>query len=214
MDQVVFPHFLQVRDCSKDCWQEKYNPMCGTDGVTYGSECDLESARCMGLEVTLKHRGKCPGQSLSFHPYHCSFIGFGILDLVFSFRLYIERTRCWDQRAYAQKVSEDHKMGTFIPECMDDGRFQEVQCHRGTGYCWCVSETGKVIPGSALRYRRPSCARNSLFLLPLLTSIMVSSRYSNFIWRNVFPCFRHVHEVDQDSTQKEERYESSPILLF
>ncbi|CAG0896018.1 unnamed protein product [Darwinula stevensoni] len=106
-----------------------------------------------------------------------------ILDLVFPFRLCVERTRCWDQRAYAQKVSKDHKMGTFIPECMDDGRFQEVQCHRGTGYCWCVSETGKVIPGSALQYRRPSCARNSLFLSLLLTSLIVPSRHSNYMER-------------------------------
>ena len=30
----------------------------------------------------------------------------------------------------------------FIPRCREDGGYYEVQCHVGTGQCWCVDENG------------------------------------------------------------------------
>ncbi|XP_039287273.1 SPARC-related modular calcium-binding protein 1 [Nilaparvata lugens] len=41
--------------------------------------------------------------------------------------------------------------------CLPDGRFAPVQCHPGTGYCWCVTPNGKPIPNTTRRNRRPKC---------------------------------------------------------
>ncbi|KAL9875140.1 SPARC-related modular calcium-binding protein 2 isoform X2 [Glossina fuscipes] len=46
----------------------------------------------------------------------------------------------------------------YVPECTSDGRYQRVQCYRSTPYCWCVNEeTGKNIPGTSVKDRRPQC---------------------------------------------------------
>ncbi|XP_077063163.1 SPARC-related modular calcium-binding protein 1-like isoform X2 [Siphateles boraxobius] len=47
----------------------------------------------------------------------------------------------------------------FIPECSADGRYKSVQCHSGTGYCWCVREdSGRPIPGTSDRNQLPDCS--------------------------------------------------------
>lgn len=44
----------------------------------------------------------------------------------------------------------------FIPDCEPAGLYKAVQCHRPTGYCWCVLvDTGRPIPGTSTRYRLP-----------------------------------------------------------
>lgn len=46
----------------------------------------------------------------------------------------------------------------FLPACTGDGRYEQVQCYRSTGYCWCVNEdTGKPIPGTSMKDKRPQC---------------------------------------------------------
>ncbi|XP_067307983.1 SPARC-related modular calcium-binding protein 1-like isoform X2 [Pseudorasbora parva] len=47
----------------------------------------------------------------------------------------------------------------FIPECSADGRYRSVQCHSGTGYCWCVRvDSGRPIPGTSDRNQMPDCS--------------------------------------------------------
>ncbi|XP_054711685.1 U24-ctenitoxin-Pn1a-like [Uloborus diversus] len=37
-------------------------------------------------------------------------------------------------------------LGGYIPQCSDDGRYEKVQCHAGTGFCWCAdTNTGKNV---------------------------------------------------------------------
>ncbi|KAM9235195.1 thyroglobulin [Leptosomus discolor] len=43
----------------------------------------------------------------------------------------------------------------FVPTCTEDGRYEEVQCYAGE--CWCLDTSGKEVPGSRTRGKRPRC---------------------------------------------------------
>ena len=44
--------------CRGFCGAE-LDPVCGTDGVTYRSQCELENQRCLNSEVHLERQGPC-----------------------------------------------------------------------------------------------------------------------------------------------------------
>ncbi len=53
--------------------------------------------------------------------------------------------------------------GAFMPQCKENGDFEETQCHGSTGYCWCVDELGNKIEGTSIRFKKPECKRSKLF---------------------------------------------------
>ena len=64
---------------------------------------------------------------------------------------------CLEQRRKSQETSKETGIPVFVPVCKDDGSFVEVQCFYGTGYCWCVNQEGKPVPGTSIQYERPKC---------------------------------------------------------
>ncbi|XP_070578826.1 papilin-like isoform X2 [Ptychodera flava] len=59
-----------------------------------------------------------------------------------------------------QYLDESHGLtGRYIPKCKPDGSYEVMQCHKSSGYCWCVDENGIEIdntrkpPGTT----RPNC---------------------------------------------------------
>ncbi|GFQ64916.1 u5-Austrotoxin-Ht1a_1 [Trichonephila clavata] len=49
--------------CDMECNTESV-PVCGNDGRTYESRCEIERAKCQGHPVEFKHRGKCIGKGI------------------------------------------------------------------------------------------------------------------------------------------------------
>lgn len=45
--------------CQRAC-SGPYDPVCGSDGLTYSSMCELEATACaLGREIRVAHRGPC-----------------------------------------------------------------------------------------------------------------------------------------------------------
>ncbi|KAL1226880.1 putative SPARC-like protein-related modular calcium-binding protein [Trichinella spiralis] len=105
------------------------DPVCGTDGRTYNSKCEVKRVECLGSPVQVKHQGPCS-----------------------------EKGRCLLERAFQNNLAASKNVTTlFIPECEPDGSFSSVQCHKSTGYCWCVTTAGKPIPGTSTQFKKPMC---------------------------------------------------------
>jgi len=51
-------------------------------------------------------------------------------------------------RELAQKALDLHLIGSYVPQCQEDGAFAARQCHGSTGYCWCSSASGRKVPGT------------------------------------------------------------------
>ncbi|KAK3787470.1 hypothetical protein RRG08_025735 [Elysia crispata] len=124
---------LRASKCSVSCERARPRPVCGTNDVTYSSRCELKKAKkCDGLRVRVKHKGQCSQEPV--HP----------------------NAKCLVERQKSSKARrKDNQI--LVPSCKSDGTFNEIQCHARTGYCWCVTEDGKHIPGSSVKGRRPNC---------------------------------------------------------
>nr|AAF02722.1 equistatin precursor [Actinia equina]AAO12123.1 equistatin [synthetic construct] len=64
-------------------------------------------------------------------------------------------SECEEARIKAH--SNSLRVEMFVPECLEDGSYNPVQCWPSTGYCWCVDEGGVKVPGSDVRFKRPTC---------------------------------------------------------
>lgn len=45
--------------------------------------------------------------------------------------------------------------GAFVPQCRANGRYDAVQCYKGT--CWCVDEYGYELPNTRVKSDTPNC---------------------------------------------------------
>ncbi|KAF7668455.1 hypothetical protein LDENG_00011980 [Lucifuga dentata] len=61
------------------------------------------------------------------------------------------QTKCQSEAA-----SGSHKIGSFRPQCDEQGHYKPMQCWHATGFCWCVNKDGEPIPDTDVR-GRPQC---------------------------------------------------------
>jgi len=57
----------------------------------------------------------------------------------------------------AQRNSDPHLLGAFVPRCDVDGFYRPEQCHEG--HCWCVDRLGREFDHSRTRGRHADCGQ-------------------------------------------------------
>ncbi|NWW95569.1 THYG protein, partial [Rhynochetos jubatus] len=57
--------------------------------------------------------------------------------------------------ALGSKDCVEEPRDLFVPTCTKEGRYEEVQCYAGE--CWCLDTSGKEVPRSRVRGKRPRC---------------------------------------------------------
>ncbi|KAI5701317.1 hypothetical protein M8J75_008326 [Diaphorina citri] len=132
--QILFVHpktdcKTRLAKCDSNM-SARNKPVCGTDNQTYPSRCALLRVQCHQDEmIGVKHRGRCR-----------------------------EKQPCWSELQGLRKTKSPAGE-VFMPACLPDGRYESVQCHGSTGYCWCVTASGAPIPNTSVRHVKPNCPR-------------------------------------------------------
>ncbi|XP_029686237.1 SPARC-related modular calcium-binding protein 1 isoform X2 [Takifugu rubripes] len=146
--------------CGVICTRTQVKPVCGSDGRSYESACELQRARCRDKTLTVAPRGRCRGRNwakidqLPAAPAPTSASEVRdpeVKDAGGQSKCRADRSQALDQARRPQE-------STFVPECNEDGTFAQVQCHTLTGYCWCVTSDGKPVSGSSVHNRTPVCS--------------------------------------------------------
>ena len=65
-------------------------------------------------------------------------------------------TPCLKERRRALGLAGVPSVGRFVPECMPDGQYSQMQCFGNTDFCWCSDKNGYEIAGTH-RWGTPQC---------------------------------------------------------
>ncbi|KAL2099331.1 hypothetical protein ACEWY4_005811 [Coilia grayii] len=146
--------------CGTTCSRSNGKPVCGSDGRSYETGCDLQRAKCKDRTLTLAHRGRCKGTKKTIIPPPLLPVPTLAteekeLELKDS-----SQSKCRIERIQALEQAKRPQESIFIPECNEDGTFAQVQCHTLTSYCWCVTADGKPVSGSSVLNRTPVCSES------------------------------------------------------
>ena len=52
------------------------------------------------------------------------------------------------------------RLGAYIPQCNEDGSYNDVQCREMA--CWCVDKNGTKREGTEVRFKIPDCSNGML----------------------------------------------------
>lgn len=82
-----------------------------------------------------------------------------------------------------EKLSAKGAMDMFIPECLSDGRYRQIQCYTYAGIgktdCWCVDQqSGDEIKGTRVSGKRPVCPNGKVFITMLMYQLDFIARNS------------------------------------
>ncbi|XP_005996047.1 nidogen-2 [Latimeria chalumnae] len=118
----------------------RHIPQCDEDGNYRPLQCHSSTGSCWCVDANgqeLPGTLTTPGSV----PPSC-----GITDNIHL------KTACEEQRdrLQAQLSSQGVRpgFGQHIPECDEEGNYRPLQCHSGTGSCWCVDANGWELPGT------------------------------------------------------------------
>ena len=87
--------------------------------------------------------------------------------------------RCLEEREQALKTSNESGIPIFVPVCKENGQYVDIQCHQGTGYCWCVNLDGKPVPRSSTKYKKPNCRKTGKLSLNIKMERIMGGWHSN-----------------------------------
>ncbi|XP_010863637.1 SPARC-related modular calcium-binding protein 1 isoform X5 [Esox lucius] len=153
--------------CGLTCSRTQVKPVCGNDGRSYDTSCDLQRARCKDRTLSQVHRGRCRGKNwvrIDQPPVVPTPVSEGtdleLKGLSVGWSVDVGQSKCQTERSQALEQARRPQESIFIPECNEDGTFAQVQCHTLTGYCWCVATDGKPVSGSSVHNRTPVCSGN------------------------------------------------------
>ncbi|XP_066551070.1 SPARC-related modular calcium-binding protein 1 isoform X2 [Amia ocellicauda] len=144
--------------CSVTCPRSQGKPVCGSDGRSYDTSCDLQRARCKDRLLTMAHRGRCKEKNWVRIDQPAAVSPTASVDGKDRELGDAGVTKCRAERSQALEQAKRPQESIFVPECNDDGSFAQVQCHTLTGYCWCVTPDGKPVSGSSVQNRTPVCS--------------------------------------------------------
>uniref|UniRef100_A0A8C4Z1D6 SPARC related modular calcium binding 1 n=1 Tax=Gadus morhua TaxID=8049 RepID=A0A8C4Z1D6_GADMO len=137
--------------CGAACSRTQGRPVCGSDGRSYDTSCELQRARCKNRTLTLAHRGRCRGKSwVRIDQPPVPVLSGSAPDG--------GQSKCRMERSQALGQAHRPQESMFVPECNEDGSFAQVQCHTLTGYCWCATTDGKPVSGSSVQNKTPVCS--------------------------------------------------------
>lgn len=71
-------------------------------------------------------------------------------------------------------------LGSFKPQCEEDGNYSSVQCRRSSGFCWCVDSYGNKLVGTELRFKRPNCTKGETHLILHETNTQICTHTKTF----------------------------------
>ena len=76
-------------------------------------------------------------------------------------------TRC--QKQLQEVINHSQDPDKSLPRCKYDGSYEEIQCHKATGKCWCVDGDGNILPSTATNksVTCPSTTGESRDLFPM-----------------------------------------------
>ena len=61
-------------------------------------------------------------------------------------------------KAVYQQVSNQSLIGSYLPQCEEDGSFSRQQCHGSINYCWCVEPEGGRPVSDVVINKMPQCS--------------------------------------------------------
>ncbi|XP_054023137.1 thyroglobulin [Dryobates pubescens] len=119
--------------------EETYIPQCSEDGQFRTVQCSRNGLSCWcvdenGIEV--------PGSKQNGYPVSC-----------------LSFCQLQKQRILLSRYINSSSI-SYIPQCLDSGAFDEVQCDTKLGQCWCVDPEGMEIYGTRQRGKPTQCPGN------------------------------------------------------
>jgi len=127
-------------ECLENAPQGHLIPQCKADGSFEERQCLHLTRECWCVD---RNGNELPG-TRSLNTRDCSLLAW--------------LSPCQIQRRQALGPTGVPVVGLFAPECSADGGYEDLQCHKTSGYCWCLDEYGNEIPQSRMK-GRPSCAK-------------------------------------------------------